>query len=136
MTMQRDPNNKLDKVLFSNKFGDVPSRKRKKNVGEQQNDQEGSGRFALMLLMAAGVLILFISLVGDYGWLSLNRAQSGEAELKAEIADLKSRERGLLQTIDALKTNSAYIESLARRDLGMVRPNEIVYLLPQARDAE
>lgn len=54
----------------------------------------------------------------------LNRAAERVEEMRGRIAGLETeRER--------LKKDHAYIESIARDDLGMVRPGEIVYYFPQ-----
>ncbi len=55
----------------------------------------------------------------------LHRAQAEVDRLNGRIAELE-RER------ERLKSDDRYLEAVARDDLGMVKPGEIVYYFPQS----
>ena len=79
-----------------------------------------------MLLAAIVVGYLLFAAVGDT--LLSQRLGHDEAQLERQIADLQ-RQRERLETIrDYLKTDE-YIEGVARRVLGLVRPGETLVVV-------
>ena len=83
-----------------------------------------------LFLLIFGVGMILISLVGDQGLISYYHLRQEEARLREEVKQLQQRERLLRQEIHALNSSRAYIESQARRRLGLVRPGEVVIQLP------
>ncbi len=122
---------KRDPVLFPNEFYNSNQKKPKPT---SPTDGEWHPRFALVLLLVFGVLTLLISFVGEYGILSSYRLENQETELQQELQTLYFREQELIREVEALKTNPEYIESIARRELGLVRRGEIIYHFPEAED--
>lgn len=57
----------------------------------------------------------------------LNNIQTRIEAIKKENADLEA-------TIEKLRSNPLTIETIAREELGMARPGEIIYLLPIERN--
>ena len=63
------------------------------------------------------------------------RVQQREAALQSRKADLQARQSALLSDIKRLRPDSLdldYVESIARAQLGLVRPEEALIPLPQA----
>ena len=94
-------------------------------------------RRAQALLFAA---ILFTGLVGTTAWhkengladiFELNDAIEG---LDAKIASVEQENRELRVERVALVKSDAHIEGIAREDLGLVKPNEVVYKFVEIRD--
>jgi cell division protein FtsB len=81
---------------------------------------------ALFLILVASLLNFFF---GDRGVLGLVQARRELRELDQEIAALNAENQRLLEEIRALKTNPASVEKLAREELGLLKPNEIVLIL-------
>jgi cell division protein FtsB len=83
------------------------------------------------LLLAAGVLLgiyfLASSILGEMGLVKYFRMKSRHSSLTDEIAMLKQDNVRLRREVRALKTDPAYIEKLARDNLGLARKGEIVY---------
>jgi len=83
------------------------------------------------LLLAAGVLLgiyfLASSILGEMGLVKYYRMKSRHSSLTDEIAMLKQDNVRLRREVRALKTDPAYIEKLARDNLGLARKGEIVY---------
>jgi cell division protein FtsB len=62
------------------------------------------------------------------------RAMQGEIrQLETELATLRAQTAKLTATIDKLRHDPAYIEKLAREDLGYVREGETVLKFPATR---
>ncbi len=81
---------------------------------------------ALFLIVAASTLN---ALFGDRGLLELLRARQEIAALDQEIATLHAENQSLLGDIRALKSSPLAVERLARENLGLVKPDEIVLLI-------
>ncbi len=79
------------------------------------------------------VVILGLTVFGDRGILHVWRANQQKVELEKQIQALAQVNAGLRQEIDALRNDLRTIESLARRELGMVRDDEQVYQFPSEK---
>lgn len=77
--------------------------------------------------MAVGLGLAVVVAFGEAYW-DLYRVQREEAQLSREQDGLRRRNAILREEIRLLRT-PAYIERLAREQLGMVRPGEIAIML-------
>lgn len=79
----------------------------------------------LKFILAALAVLYFTVLFFSQGWrlLSLQRSL---ADVEREISVVRSQNELLLQEIEQLHT-PAYLEKLARQELGMVRPDELLF---------
>lgn len=85
----------------------------------------------------AGILLAFLALAGlqyplwfaDDGLMGLLRARQELAEQEQENAALRERNRRLAAEVLSLKEGDEEIERLARSELGMIGPDEKIYLL-------
>lgn len=83
---------------------------------------------ALFLILVASILN---ALFGDRGFIELLKARQELQILEQEIAEIKANNQQILEEIRALKTSPFAVERLAREQLGMVKPDEIVLLTPK-----
>ncbi|MEM1245514.1 MAG: septum formation initiator family protein [Acidobacteriota bacterium] len=83
------------------------------------------------LVFAAVFLLGFVAVgaVQSYSDLSASRARI--AELESEIARTQERIDGLKMLNDSLRSDRVLLEYVAREDLGLVRPDEIVLALDE-----
>lgn len=82
----------------------------------------------LFLIPAAVILcILFFTVFGERGLLRISELNREKRELAARTDQLRQENDRLKREIEALKTDRRYLESIARKDFGLVRPNEVVY---------
>jgi len=79
--------------------------------------------------------LLFNSLFGDMGLIQGFRQRSTRARLGSEVAALRQQNAILATDIEALKRDPYRIEIVAREDLGLSRPGEILFLF-QNGDAD
>ena len=84
-------------------------------------------RRGLIILLCFLGLLLFLSLLGDRSLVQLYRMVQVKADLERQIADLKEENALLEQEVEAMRRFPSRAEEIARRDLGLVRPGEIVY---------
>jgi cell division protein FtsB len=87
-------------------------------------------RATLILLALAAVIAIgvFASIV-SHGFRELSEAEQERERLKQRAVELEESVEELDETLEAIRTDPAAVESLARRELGWVRPGETVILL-------
>ncbi len=79
-----------------------------------------------VLLGVAGLGIYHV-LTGPSGAVNLLRLKREKARMEADLDSLTQRKRDLQVEKTRLERDSAYIERVARKDLGMARPDEKVF---------
>lgn len=96
----------------------------------------GPRREKLLLgaLGALGLAILAFALFGDQGWREVRRLRAERDHLSAQIERLTRRQEELQRQVADLKDDPQAIETRARADLGMIKPGETVYLLPERHE--
>ena len=91
---------------------------------------ESSGR------VLVAVVVLFLTLLGAAGLKSyrdLQAARARETQLETRIEETRRGIDRLRGRIDRLRVEPAMLERLAREDLGLVRPRDVVIELPPAQ---
>lgn len=86
-----------------------------------------------MFFIPAGIVVFILSFTtfGDRGLLRIIHLKQENREIQERLQVLKSENDKLKREIEALRTDSRYLESIARRDFGLVRPNEVIYQFSQ-----
>jgi len=83
-----------------------------------------------LTLLALAVVVVPLRIMDEQG-LPRYRALSGElVEIRAENQRLFREVRDLERDVRALRTDPAAIERIARDELGMLRPGEILFQFP------
>jgi len=105
------------------------ARKRPEIIGKGSSLRERRGKARRYLLFAASffLLILMLSLFSSRGLLSLYRLHCTEQHLQTQIAELKSRNAALREELWAWENDPSRIEIIARDELGLVKPGELIY---------
>ncbi len=97
------------------------------------NGMEAAPRYLLLFLgFFAGGMIL-ISLLGDQGLIAYYRLRSEARYLKVGVERLQQRREEMERRIVALREDPGYIELLARRRLGLVKPGDVI-IQPAGRE--
>ncbi len=93
-------------------------------------------------LLKLALLVLFLCFI--IGWLSFGERgfihlykmdKEREAYLK-RIDDLEQEKQSLLEEINRLRTDNDHIESLARRELGLIKDDEILYRFVREKETQ
>jgi cell division protein FtsB len=77
-------------------------------------------------LVTLAVLLLVI-ILGDNGVVELDRLRETRRTLIEENAALTRENLHLYRTIDRLQNDPTFVENVARRELGMIRPDELIF---------
>jgi cell division protein FtsB len=75
-------------------------------------------------------LVLVLATAALKGWRDLERARGREAELRARVEATRESIETLRRRVRALKDDPATLERVARDELGMVKPDDVVIVLP------
>ncbi|MBP1634970.1 MAG: cell division protein FtsB [Acidobacteria bacterium] len=85
--------------------------------------------FLTTALLVLSAILLLDGVAGERGWLANRRARI-EYEREAQALDAaRRRNDALREEIRRLKSDPAFIEELARRDLGLIKPGETVFII-------
>jgi len=84
--------------------------------------------FAVSLVFSAMAFALL--LMGDRGTDAWKKAQSDSRALRAQVAELEAGNAAIQARIDDAEHNTFELEKDARERMGLVKPDEIVFLLP------
>jgi len=88
--------------------------------------QYGSGLLGLLLLV-----MVVHDIFGTHGFLAMRRTQNEIQKVKADLEQLSKENAALEQETKDLKSDPRLIEKIARDDLGLARPGEIIIRIPQ-----
>jgi len=89
-------------------------------------------RHARTLLVAALAALLVHDIFGAHGLLAMRRRQKEIGRLRQEITQVNAENRELAEQVKALKTDPKLIERIAREEMGLARPGELIFKLPPA----
>lgn len=87
------------------------------------------------LLVFVTLVLVLDALVGEKGLLETVRARRHYRELAGSIEQLRAENNRLREDARRLLEDPRTIESLARKDLGLIRPGEILFIVKDARPA-
>src|SRR5205807_9589181 len=82
-------------------------------------------------------LLLFALVVNDifgtHGYLAMRRTQQEIKKVKADLDQLNKENLQLEQEVRELKTDPHKIEKIARDELGLARPGEVIIKIPRSQ---
>ncbi|MGC0774725.1 MAG: septum formation initiator family protein [Candidatus Acidiferrum sp.] len=90
--------------------------------------QYGSGLLGLLVLV-----MIVHDIFGTHGFLAMRRTESEIKKVKADLDQLSKENAALEQETKDLKSDPRLIEKIARDDLGLARPGEIIIRIPQGQ---
>jgi len=100
----------------------------------------GQGRRLVhLLLLFVASLIVVNGLIGDRGLLAMVQARRQNSDLAQAIAKQRAENARLREEARRLREDPTAIEEIARRELGLIRPGEKVFIikdLPPASGAK
>jgi cell division protein FtsL len=101
---------------------------------------EASEKAAAWLRQYGGTLLalLLLALVvhdvfGTHGYLAMRRTQQEIKKVKANIEQLNKENVQLEQEVKELKSDPRKIEKIARDELGLARPGEVIIKIPESQ---
>ncbi len=96
---------------------------------------EGKLLKRLILSTLIGLSVYFALFGGEYSVFELRRVRADNLELEQTLTELERANDSLRTWAEALETDSATIERLARERYGMIRSGEILYRMAAPADS-
>lgn len=83
-------------------------------------------KFSLIALLFLGLVVAWLGF-GERGFIHLYRMDRERQAYQEKINTLERENRELLDEIQRLRSDREYVENLGRRELGLVKEDEIMY---------
>ncbi len=93
-------------------------------------DRAPSRRLAWLMGAAVLLLVALVGLAGAMGYRDLAASQRRAADLETQIGNAEQRVLELSERLEMLRDDPELLEQLAREELGLVAPGDIVVVLP------
>jgi cell division protein FtsB len=87
-----------------------------------------------LLLIFVTLVLIVDALVGEKGLMQSMDARRQYRQLQASLDELRRQNDGLREQMRRLNEDPATIESLARQELGLIRPGEVVFILKDLKE--
>ena len=88
-----------------------------------------------MLLIFVTLVLVINALVGERGLMETLRARQQHHDLVSSIDKLKTENARLREEARRLRTDPGTIEALARQELGLIKPGEMLFIIKDAKGA-
>lgn len=87
---------------------------------------------ARQILILALFALLVHDIFGAHGFIAMRRTQKEIDRVREQIGKLNNENKSLSNQVNSLKTDPKAIERIAREEMGLARPGEIIYKLPES----
>jgi cell division protein FtsB len=115
----------------------VPPTRRRKSRAVTSSVATPARRRTLQMLLGFVTLVLVINaLIGDRGLMETLRARRQHQELVTAIERLRIDNARLRDEARRLRSDPATIEALARQELGLIKPGEMLFIIKDAKPAQ
>lgn len=85
-------------------------------------------------LLAFAAIVLFVdALIGDKGLVERLRAKRQYEQELTSLRAIQQENAMLRETMRGLKDDPSAIESIARKELGFIRPGELLFIIRDAK---
>ncbi|MBI3599701.1 MAG: septum formation initiator family protein [Nitrospinae bacterium] len=101
------------------------------NSADKNKEQNETNNKRLKIILFASlsffIFLVLTAVFREDGIIKANRLNKKLELLKSDIGNLKRENEKLNREVYALKNDPSYIEKIAREDLGLVKPGEVVF---------
>ena len=94
------------------------------------------GRAVQYLLVFLGSVLVMDALVGDKGVLQMLKKRQELRALDQDVAAARAQNAQMRAEINRIKTDPAALEEIARKDLGLIKPGEKLFIIRDAPPAD
>ena len=89
-------------------------------------------RNARQILGLALFVLLMHDIFGTHGFIAMRRTQKEIEEIRQQIGKINTENKSLSDQVNSLKTDPKAIERIAREEMGLARPGELIYKIPDS----
>ena len=90
-------------------------------------------KFSFIALLFLGLIVAWLGF-GERGFIQLYGLEQKRQAHVERISKLEEENQRLLEEINRLRNDRKYIESVARRELGLIKENETLYRFTQKKE--
>ncbi len=94
------------------------------------DDSRGKRFFLLAIGVVLAIIIVF-TIIGENGLVDVIRLSKERERIVLKKKALEEENRELVRKIELLKRDNRYIEEVARRELGMIGKDEMLYIIEE-----
>jgi cell division protein FtsB len=87
---------------------------------------------ARQILILAFLALLVHDIFGAHGFIAMRRTQKEIQQIRQQIGKLNDENKSLNEQVTSLKTDPKAIERIAREEMGLARPGEMIYKIPES----
>jgi len=91
------------------------------------------GRVVRYVVIAIGVVLIIDGLVGDRGFLAMLKARQQYRTLETALVRSRAENARLREDARQLREDPQAIEEIARRELGLLRPGEKLFIIKDVK---
>ena len=91
------------------------------------------GKIVRYLILAVGCVLIIDALVGDRGFLAMLKARQQYRTLETSLVRSREENSQLREQARQLREDPQAIEDLARRELGLIRPGEKLFIIKDVK---
>ena len=91
-----------------------------------------SKRHLLYFLGGVILLLAVVTVVGERGAIHLWRLRGEKSRIDEQNYRLQKENEALRQRVSRIRNDNHYLEKLAREELNLVRPGEVIYRFPKS----
>jgi cell division protein FtsB len=92
-------------------------------------------RNARYFIALAFFLLLLQDVFGNHGILAMHRSKKQIEKVQSDTTKLDQENRDMQQKIQELKTDPSAIERIARDRMGLARPGELIFRMPDDKSS-
>ena len=84
-------------------------------------------------ILGLGLFALLVhDVFGTHGFIAMRRTQKEIEQIRDQISKINDENKSLSDQVNSLKTDPKAIERIAREEMGLARPGELIYKLPDS----
>jgi cell division protein FtsB len=106
-----------------------------RHAGEPPLNGKNILKFSLLALVFLGLVVAWLGF-GERGFIHLYRMDRERQTYFEKINKLERENRELLDEIQRLRSDRDYVENLGRRELGLVKEDELMYRFETKKEKE
>jgi cell division protein FtsB len=110
--------------------GGMTSLEKVRNISAASAAQYLRQRLRQILGLALFALLVH-DVFGPHGFVAMRRTQREIDDIRAQIGKMNDENKSLAEQVNSLKTDPESIERIAREEMGLARPGEMIFKLPE-----
>ncbi len=91
-------------------------------------------KFLIALVVLLGLGLVTLAVFGDHGIITYLELRRAYGEMESRVEKIEKENKRLTREINALRNDPATMERIAREELGMIKPGEILYHVKRSEE--